>query len=176
MGLAGQPGVVRGEGEPAGSSFLVGAQLGGAGHGGGGRRVAGPFAGPAGGCLQLGCGLGVGACRRSCQVPGSPVGRGVADRVGQRAMDLLPAGGRRGPVDRRAQQRVAQLDPAVHHVQEAGLLSGGRVGQTQRCCRAQDGVELAAVVGCGYLEQTSRRRWELTYPAQEGAFQLGAER
>ena len=99
-------------------------------EGGGGGQPAARL-GAAGGPLELGGDVLVGAGRRLGEVPGAPVGIGLrVGRLRQRPMHAASLLRRCRPVDRRAHQRMAKPHPAVD------LDQPGRLRRLER--RARD--------------------------------------
>ena len=119
-----------------------------------GGRVAGALGGQLGRRGERRRRLLVGPDRGAGQVPGALLGLGrVGQRGGQRPVRGADVGGRRGAVDRRADQRMAELELGIGDRDQAGVLSRLELGAAQRRGGAQDRLDPAA--GCRGGDQQS---------------------
>ncbi len=129
-------------------------ELCGAGQRCGCRREPSPFPGPARRAFQLGGDLLVRADGRGGEVPGASVDVRAANRcVGQGPVGLAPAAAGGTPVDRGANQGMAELDVSPHS-DDAGALSGrARVRiEARRRRRPRDAGQVARGFGGGEEE------------------------
>ena len=105
------------------------------------------------------------------EVPGTPVDVSVGQGLGKRPMGLasLPSG--RVGIDRRARERVAELDRPGPHGDQAGGLGRGQDRQVdpQPGGRALEHRHIAALAGRREHQGAAGRRIEFLDPAQEGA-------
>jgi hypothetical protein len=104
-------------------------------------------------------------------VPGTPVDLLlILEHLGERLVDRPPRGERGALIDRRADQRMAKLEPQPGDVHQPRLLGGlQRLQPTaEQPRRGQDGGQLAGVLGGGHQQQRLGRRRQPPHPLQEG--------
>ena len=137
-----------GEHQP-GAALAVGRQPPGTFERERGGRVRASIAGADPGLLERGRRLLVDARGGRGQVPGAAVDVAVGQRGRQRPVHRPALLGARAGVDRRARQRMAELDRAGPHRHEPGALGGRQRGKldAQPPCRAFQQCEVAAVAG-----------------------------
>ena len=120
----------------------------------------------------------VGAGRRRREMPRAPVVVAVGQRAGQRAVGGAPLLGRRGRVDGRAGQRVAEGDRAVAERDEPAPLRRRERRQVdaERRRRALEQRRVAAVAGGGERRAARARRVaEPLHPRREGLGDPGGD-
>jgi hypothetical protein len=171
-----------GDGHGGGPPAALGVVAGECGHPlqrGRGRGVAVATAGPVGRALQLGRGGLVGSDGGRGQVPGPLVGGVLAGQdVGQGPVGGLPGreGGR--PVGGRADQGMAELEPAVAGPDQPGRLAPveGAGADPEAGAGAQHDRRVAGGLGRRDQQQRARVGGQAPDPLAEGPFQPGGER
>ena len=118
---------------------------------------------PAGRALELGGDVLVRSCRRQCAVPRAAIGVGVRiAHLGEDLVHPLPAAERRGPVDRRAHERMAEPDARPDLQQLRGLGGRERAGlDVEPPARAQDQRRVTQGLGGRQQHQSLRRLGQL---------------
>ena len=166
--------------EPLGRPSRVGGELRGAPqvHGRGGRAATLPRS--LGRRLQGACDLLVGAGCRRAEVPRAPIGVGFCiERLGERGVGAAAIGCRGRVVDRRADERMTELDGRRERDQAAGLRLLDRVVPRQ----VTDGVRgaaqeprIAQPLGRRQQQHRPSTRVERPYPRCEQAGESLADR
>ena len=165
--------------QPTGPHPCLGGQLGGACQGGSGGSGCSAVASPLRRVFQLhGCGL-VGSDHGRGPVPGAAVTLlvGVED-VGECAVYRAPSAVGRGAVDRRAHERMAELQPVSGDGHQSGAL--GLVERLRRVAEGrgggQDGGDVTGVLGGGDVQQGLGVGWQQPDTAQVGLLDSPGQR
>ena len=179
LGMAGEPRILSGRDEPAAAGLVAHGQLCRALERPPGGREPAPAPRAPCGLLELARHLFVVADRARGPVPGAAIRVLLAVQdLRQRAVDRLALGERGIRVERRADQRMTELDGTVERAHEAGLLRRIECGrlELQRRGRAEHRGEPAGVVRRHDQQQALRRRRQAAHAIEVDALDLGALR